>query len=130
MKSRNIDSAWPDFINAVGFKNLPRFESDIKVIDFLSNPENWNNVQTTMFAQNASIFDIFKLLERVSEDANIPVSSKKECIQMMMQKEIIEREVQKEKFNLSLHYCYTFFKIQDCKARTIKYEWNSISYTV
>lgn len=99
MKSRNIDSAWPDFINAVGSKDLQSFESDIKVIDFLSNPENWNIVQTTMFAQNASIFDIFKLLERIIEDANIPVSSKKECIQMMIQKEIIEREVQKEEVN-------------------------------
>ena len=35
MKSRNIDSAWPDFIKAVGSKNLQHFESDIKAIDFL-----------------------------------------------------------------------------------------------
>ena len=126
MKSRNIDSAWPDFIKAVGSKNLQHIESDIKAIDFLSNPENWNNVQTTMFAQSASIFDIFKLLERIIEDANIPLSSKKECIQMMMQKEIIEREVRKEEVNLSLHNCYTFFKYY----KIVKAEQCSMSETV
>ena len=98
MKSSNMDSAWPDFIKSIGGKNVGDFQSEIKAIDFLCNSENWNVGQIQTFVKNSSIFDIFKLIERLVEHPEISNATKKECIQsIIMAAPIIEREIKKDR---------------------------------